>query len=119
MRPALCLSLFLMLAVPPASGAAAPSERLIVEMALLRLIQKVDTFANASFGPSVVHPQPGDRYWAVVGEALSGSLTGNLRRHVYVVAVRLVCDETTRDECWRLEKLAVDDRILYDRGDPL
>jgi hypothetical protein len=119
MRPALLLSLFLLLAAPPASAAAEPSERLIVEMALLHLVREVDIFANASFGPSVVYPQPGYRYWAVVGEAISGSLTGKLRHHVFVVAVRLVCDEMVLDECWRLEKLAVDDRILFDRGDPL
>ncbi len=119
MRPALCLSLFLLIAAPPVSAAAEPSERLVVEMALLHLVREVDTFANASFGPSVVHPQPGYRYWAVVGEAVSGSLTGKLRQHVYVVAVRLVCDETAREECWRLEKLALDDRILFDRGEPL
>ena len=73
MRPALSLSLFLLLAAPPASAAAEPSERLIVEMALLHLVREVDIFANASFGPSVVYPQPGYRYWAVVGEAITSA----------------------------------------------
>ena len=116
--PALIVIL-LLTAAQPASRSEEPPERLIVEMALLHLVRSVGSFANASFGPSVVHPQPEGGYWAVVGEAVSGSLTGNLRRHVYVVAVRLVCDEVKTTGCWRLEKLAVDDRILFDRGQTL
>ena len=88
-------------------------------MALLRMVEQVHFLGNASFGPSVVHPQPGGRYWAVVGEAVSGALTGHMRRHVFIAAVRLTCDMAEKDDCWRLEKLAIDNRIVVDRGDPL
>ena len=83
-------------------------------MALLRMVQRLDFLANASFGPNVVHAQPAGRYWAVVGRAISGALTGHMRQHVYVAAVRLMCDDFERAECWRLEKLAIDGRIVLD-----
>ena len=117
---ALVLAILLGLAVPsPVQAGGEPAERLIVEMALLRMVERLDFLANASFGPSVVHPQPGGRYWAVVGRAASGALTGNMRQHVFVVAVRLICEAAESADCWRLEKLAIDDRILFDRGDAL
>ncbi len=117
---ALILAVLLGLAVPkPVAASDEPTERLIVEMALLRMVERLEVLANASFGPSVVHPQPGGRYWAVVGRAASGALTGNMRQHVFVVAVRLVCQTIESTDCWRLEKLALDNQILFDRGDPL
>ena len=52
-------------------------------------------------------------------QVLSGALTGNLRHQVYVAAIRLICDDADNADCWRLEKLAIDDRIVFDRGDSL
>ena len=119
MRPTiLVVILGLVISVRSAAGAE-PSERLIVQMALLRMVESVDYLANASFGPSVVYPQPEGRYWAVVGKAVSGSLTGHMRRHVFIAAVRLTCEKAECHKCWRLEKLAIDNRIVVDRGDPL
>jgi len=93
-------------------GHGEPSERVVVGRALELMVERLSFLANASFGAAVVHPQPGGRYWAVVGEAVSGALTGHMRRHDYVAAVRLVCDEAADAKCWRLEKLAFDGRIL-------
>ena len=37
----------------------------------------------------------------------------------YIAAVRQICDDPAAAECWRLEKLAVDGRIVFDRGETL
>ena len=119
MRRIILILLLGLTMLTPAAARAEPPDRLIVEMALLRVVQRIVILANASFGPSTVHPQPGGRYWAVVGQAVSGALTGNLQRHVYVAAIRLICDDAEDSDCWRLEKLAFDDQIVFDRGHPL
>ena len=119
MRRVVAILLFGAVALGPVAARANPPDRLIVEMALLRMVERLIVLGNASFGPSTVHPQPEGRYWAVVGQAVSGALTGNLRRHVYVAAMRLICDDAENPDCWRLEKLAFDNRIVFDRGQPL
>ncbi len=108
----------LCLVLPAPAAAAEPSEYLVVTRAHYFMIRKLDYLANASFGPAVVHEQPGGRYWAVVGEMVSGALTGNMPRQIYVAAVRQVCDDVEDLACWRLEKLAVDGEIVFDRGEP-
>lgn len=95
--------------------AAEPSDKVVVGHALELMVERLNFLANASFGAAVVHPQPSGRYWAVVGEAVSGALTGHMKRHSYVVAVRLICDDAEDAKCWRLEKLAFDGRILLNR----
>ncbi len=120
-RVLLALMLVLAAAVPaPAASASDPPEHLpenlIVEMALLRMVDHLDFLGNAKFGPSVVHPRPEGRSWAVAGQVLSATTTGNPRRQVYVAAMRLICDDIANPDCWRLEKLALDNQIVYDRG---
>lgn len=95
--------------------AGEPSDKVVIGHALELMVARLDFLANASFGAAVVHPQPSGRYWAVVGEAVSGALTGHMKRHSYVAAVRLICDDADDAECWRLEKLALDGRILLNR----
>jgi hypothetical protein len=97
------------------AAADEPSERAIIGHAIELMIARLGVFGNATFGAAVVHPQPSGRYWAVVGEAVSGGLTGHMRRHNYVAAVRLICDDADDAKCWRLEKLALDGRILLNR----
>ena len=106
------------LLLPAPAVAAGPSEYLVVTRAHYFMIQRLDYLANASFGPAVVHEQPGGRYWAVVGEVVSGALTGNMPRQVYVAAVRQICDDAEDLACWRLEKLALDGEIVFDSGEP-
>ena len=119
MRSCVLALLLGFIAVSSAAARSDPPQHVIVQMALLRMVERLDFLANASFGPSVVHPQPEGRYWAVVGEAVSGALTGHMRRHVYIAAVRLIYDDEANALCWRLEKLAIDDRIVFDRGSSL
>ena len=42
-----------------------PTEILVIERAHTFMVQRIAFLNNASFGPAVVHPQPGGRYWAV------------------------------------------------------
>lgn len=104
---------------PTPVRAGEPSEIRVIAQAHTFMVQRIAVLNNASFGPAVVHPQPGGRYWAVVGEFISGALTGNMARHSYVAAVRQICDDAEVLDCWRLEKLALDQEIIYDRGAPL
>jgi hypothetical protein len=109
------LILALLIAFTRPAAADEPSERAIIGHAIELMIERLGLFGNATFGAAVVHPQPSGRYWAVVGEAVSGGLTGHMRRHSYVAAVRLICDDADDAKCWRLEKLALDGRILLNR----
>ena len=70
---------------------------------------------HIEFDVAYLHPQPQPNYWAVVGGFVSGQDTPNS----YVAAVRLVCPDFEKVECWRLEKLAINGEITLDRGQPL
>ena len=114
------IALVIAFATPTAAAAQAePTESQIIQMAILRMVEQVHFLGNASFGPSVIHPQPEGRYWAVVGQAESGALTTRVQHFVYIAAVRLICKEADDETCWRLEKLAIDNRVVYDRANEL
>ncbi len=65
MRSIVFALLFGFMALSPAAATRDPTNSLIIQMAFLRMVERLDFLANASFGPSVVHPQPEGRYWAV------------------------------------------------------
>ena len=52
-------------------------------------------------------------------EFASGALTGSMAVQSYVAAVRQVCGNAEAPGYWRLEKLAVEGQILFDRGEAL
>ena len=87
-----------------------PDHKLVVAMAHHLVTEQLGTMARASFGPTAIHPQPGGNYWAVVGELVSNAIKGKMSNHTYVAAVRLVCGEIEKPDCWRLEKMALDSR---------
>ena len=89
-----------------------PDQNLVIGMAQHLVTVQLGTLARASYGPTTVHPQPGGDYWAVVGELVSNAIKGKMSKHSYVAAVRLVCAETEKAECWKLEKMALDNRIV-------
>ena len=70
---------------------------------------------HIEFDVAYLHPQPQPDYWAVVGGFVSDQNTAN----TYVAAVRLICSDFVKVECWRLEKLAINGKIIFDWGDPL
>ncbi len=70
---------------------------------------------HIEFDVAYLHPQPQPEYWAVVGGFVSDQNTPN----TYVAAVRLICPDFSKVDCWRLEKLAINGKIILDRGQPL
>ena len=112
----LVLLLWLM---PPGPAAEEPSDIEVFSWAHTLMVAKLNDLANASFGPAVVHPQPEGRYRAVDGDVVSGALRGALPLQPSVAAVRRICDDPAVVECWRLEKLAVHGRIVFDWGEAL
>ena len=58
---------------------------------------------HIEFDVAYLHPQPQPNYWAVVGGFVSDQNTPN----TFVAAVRLICPDFAKVECWRLEKLAI------------
>ena len=72
-------------------------------------------YYHIEFDISYLHPQPQPDYWAVVGGFMSDQNTPN----TYVAAVRLICSDFAKVKCWRLEKLAINGKMILDRGQPL
>ncbi len=99
--------------------AGGPPDSTIVGMAQ-HLVQEHVMFESPGhyhieFDVAYLYPQPDPNYWAVVGGFVSDQNNANS----YVAAVRLVCPEFDAVTCWQLEKLAINDAIVVDRGDPL
>ena len=67
---------------------------------------------HIEFDISYLHPQPEPNYWAVVG----GFISYQNRKNSYVAAVRLVCEDHDRVACWELDKLAINRKIVVDKG---
>lgn len=70
---------------------------------------------HIEFDVAYLHPQPQPNYWAVVGGFVSDQNVSN----TYVAAVRLTCSDFAKVACWRLEKLAINGKIILDRDEPL
>ena len=116
----LLLFLFAGLAAGPATAETrAPLRSMIVAMAQ-HFVQEKYMFSSLGhyhieFDMAYLHPQPQPNYWAVVGGFISDQNDPN----TYVAAVRLICPEFKEVACWRLEKLAINRKIIVDRGQPL
>ena len=113
---------FLLSCIVSASAAAqtdAPPRATIVAMAQ-HLVQEQYMLGglghyHIEFDVSYLHPQPEPNYWAVVGGFVSDQNTPN----TYVAAVRLICPDHDMVSCWRLDKLAINRKIIMDKGKPI
>ncbi len=97
----------------------APLRSMVIAMAQ-HFVQEKYMFGSLGhyhieFDISYLHPQPQPDYWAVVGGFISDQNTPN----TFVAAVRLICSDFAKVECWRLEKLAINGKIILDRGQPI
>ncbi len=97
----------------------APLRSMVIAMAQ-HFVQEEFMFGSLGhyhieFDISYLHPQPQPDYWAVVGGFVSDQNTPN----TFVAAVRLICPDFAKVECWRLEKLAINGKIILDWGEPL
>jgi hypothetical protein len=70
---------------------------------------------HIKFDIAYIPPQPQTNFWAVVGGFVSNHNVAN----TYGTAVRLMCRQFKRVECWRLDKLAIKRTIILNRGDPV
>ena len=94
---------------------------MVVSMAQ-HFVQEQFTYGSISgyhyffqFDVAQVVPQPELNYWAVVG----GFVTDQSTPNSYVAALRLICPDRAKVERWRLEKLAINRKIVVDLGLPL
>lgn len=104
------------------SRAAAESEDvdpLVVLMAqhfvYLYLLKRKQIFSGIRFDIAAIFPQPEENYWAVTG----GYSTNRQTLNTYVAAVRLVCQDHENPDCWFLQKLAINQKIVLNISDPL
>lgn len=111
--------LTLLCAGPAMAQTDVPSRATIISMAQ-HLVQEQFMLGSlghyhTEFDMAYLHPQPQPDYWAVVGGFVSDQNIPN----TFVAAVRLVCPDSVKVKCWRLEKLAINQEIILDRGEPL
>ena len=123
-----------LLALAPAGLATSethePAREMVISMAqhfvqeqfLLRAVGDLDY--HIEFDVASLVPQPEPNYWAVVGRFMSDHSGSNnyvaaIRLNSYVAAVRLICPDLAKVTCWRLEKLAINRKIVVDLGQPL
>lgn len=97
---------------PPAQFIISTAHQFVAE----HFERPVDKRFSISFDITQIHPQPGGDYWAVIGGFAAANSPAGYQRHVFVVAIRLVCPVFENRKCWRLEKLAIDGNILIGRG---
>ena len=111
--------LALLSAGPARAETDVPLPSMVIGMAQ-HFVQEKFMFGNLGhyhieFDVAYLYPQPQPDYWAVVGGFVSDQNTPNK----FVAAVRLICPEFNKVECWRLEKLAINGKIILDQGEPL
>ena len=109
----------LLYAGPATADSITPSRSMIVSIAQ-HFVQEQFMFGSLGhyhieFDVAYLHPQPDPDYWAVTGGFVSDQNTPNS----YVAAVRLICPDSAKIECWQLEKLAINGSIVLDLGKPL
>ena len=119
MRYAAAFLLTLLIAGPGGAESDPPARSTVIAMAQ-HFVQEHFMFGasghyHIEFDVTYLHPQPEPNFWAVVGGFVSDQNNFN----TYVAAVRLICPESAKVTCWRLEKLAINGKILLNRSDPL
>lgn len=122
MRTRLAIAMALLLPGATLAEAEGPPPNVIVDMAQHYVLENFprppDRHFDLAFDLAQIHPQPDTNYWAVVGGLMADAGGNRYLPHVYVVALRLICPAYKTFACWRLEKLAIDETIVIDIGDP-
>ncbi len=101
---------------PDQGTSAVPSDGVIVSMAQQFVLEHFKRSPEAHFSIAFdianIHPQPDPDYWAVVGGFMAVSGEKNYRPHAFGIAMRLICADHVKMECWRMEKLVIDQNII-------
>ncbi len=98
---------------PASTMATSMAQHFVQEMFMFGAMG--DVHYHIEFDVAYLVPQPEPNYWAVVG----GFVTDQSTPNSFVAAVRLICPDQAKVECWRLEKLAINRKIVVDLGQPL
>lgn len=99
-----------------ADAMEAPPDTMIVAMTQ-HLIQDrlMDSFGTTNhhikFDIAYLYSQPRKMLWVVVG----GFVSDQNRPNSFTSAVMLDCPDFNKVECWSLEKLSINGRIVFDR----
>lgn len=95
-----------------------PDNGIIIGVAQQFVVEKLNLPAESrfaiAFDITYIHPQPEPGYWAVVGGFMAELTSNQYEPHSYVVAIRLLCQEYRSLDCWRLDKFAIDNQIIFD-----
>ncbi len=97
--------------IPPQSTVIAMAQHFVQE----HFMHESADHYHIEFDIAYIHPQPQPDFWAVVGGFVFDQNVAN----TYVAAVRQICPQFNRVECWRLDKLAINRTIILNRGDPV
>jgi len=102
-------------ALSATSAAAQPPLPYIVAMAQHlvqdRLMTSTTEHYHIEFDKAFVHSQPRKTLWVVVGGYVSDQNDFNS----FTAAVMLDCRDFEKVECWSLEKLSINGKIVLDR----
>ncbi len=95
---------------------AKPSDSMIIGVAQQFVLehfkrQPADYF-DVAFDIANIHPQPDKDYWAVVGGFMADAGGNNYKPHAFGIAMRLICPDHEKLECWQMEKLVIDQTII-------
>lgn len=72
-----------------------------------------------TFGASSVHARSGDGRWVVIGTFMADRGDNGYRPHIFIAMVGLACLDRKKPKCWKLHKLAIDNRIVALRDQPI
>lgn len=117
MKPARFLPFALALVLPNGSWAQeSPPHPMIVAMAQHfvqdRLMHtKAREHYHIEFDKAFLYSQPRKTLWVVVGGYMSNQSIPNS----FTAAVHLDCPDYEKTECWSLEKLSINGKIVFDR----
>ena len=97
-------------------SSTAPSDSMIIGMAQQFVLEhykrQPENFFKIAFDIASIHPQPDSDYWAVVGGFMAAASNKNYKPHAFGIAMRLICPDHDKMQCWQMEKLVIDEKII-------
>jgi hypothetical protein len=98
-------------------SSATPPDTMIISIAQQFVLEHYQrqpaSHFNIAFDIANIHPQDDPGYFAVVGGfmAKTGG-AAQYKPHAFGVAMRLICPEHRKLNCWQLEKMVIDKAII-------
>ncbi len=86
-----------------------------IRFAHLLIPRHVPDMAKVRFGPTVADRDGRRALWTITGIAYDPDARGDAAEHVFVAKVRLTCEDTEDELCWRLERVGLDFKPVFRR----